>query len=115
MDARIDDQADGAPDVTFQAAVIAVRILVEANILAQLLGVETPPFGVSRVPEIFAKLGNAGEFLSNGYLQMVPGQTFVVSPALSVRQGSSLKLISIDKDHAGPGTIWRAVLVIGRR
>ncbi len=58
MDASIDHQADRAPDVAFQAAVIAIRILVETNILAQLLRVEPPSFGVSSVPEVFAKLGN---------------------------------------------------------
>ena len=73
MDAGIDHQAHRAPDIAFQPAIIAVGILVEPNILAQLLGVEPPSFGVSSVVGVFAKLGNAGELLRDGYLQMVPG------------------------------------------
>src|SRR5271156_6080344 len=107
MDAGIDHQADRAPDVAFQAAVIAVRILVEADILAQLFGVETPPFGISRVPEVFTKLRNAGKFLGNGNLQMVPWQSLVIRPVLNVRERPGLKLISVDEDHAGPGTVRR--------
>ena len=49
VDAGIDHQADGAPDVGFQAAVVGVGVLVEANVLAQPLGVERPSLRVGRV------------------------------------------------------------------
>jgi hypothetical protein len=87
VDAGIDDQADRAPDVAFQAAVVVVGILVEADILAQPLGVEPPSLGVSGVVDVFAKFGNAGELLRDRYLQMMPGQPFVVSPRLYIIEG----------------------------
>ena len=84
MDAGIDHQADRAPDVAFQAAIVAVGILVETDILAQSLGVESPSLGVGGVVGVFAKLGKAGQLLRDGYLQMMPGQSFVVSNGLNV-------------------------------
>src|SRR5216683_7456576 len=115
MDSGVDHQADRAPDVALEAAVVAVRVLVEANILAQLLRVETPPFAVSRVPEVFAKIGNVGEFLGDRNLQMVSRQALVIRPVLDISEGPRLKLIGVDINHTGPGTIRRAVFVVGCR
>ena len=39
---RIDNQADGAPDVALQAAIIAVGILVEANLLTEAFSCRAP-------------------------------------------------------------------------
>jgi hypothetical protein len=60
---RIDNQADGAPDVALQAAIIAVGILVEANLLTEAFTVERPTFLVCRVCILFAKFRQVSELL----------------------------------------------------
>ena len=92
MDAGIDHQADRAPDVGFQAAIVVVRILVETNILAQLLGVKSPAFGVSGVVDVFAKLWNVGELLRDGYLQMMPRQSFVIGDRFDSKRATAFQI-----------------------
>ena len=55
VDAGVDHQADGAPDVGLQAAVVGVGVLVKADVLAQPLGVEPPALDKGRVFSIFAE------------------------------------------------------------
>jgi len=45
----IDDETDGAPDVGFQAAVVGVRVLVEADVFAKALGVKPPTLRIGGV------------------------------------------------------------------
>ena len=59
VDAGVDDQADGAQDVGFETAEVGVGVLVEADVLAEPLGVEPPAFGVCGVVEVLAE-GRAG-------------------------------------------------------
>ncbi len=61
VDAGVDDETDGAPDVAFQASVVGVGVLVEADIFAEALGVESPAFAIGRVVTVFAEFGNAGQ------------------------------------------------------
>ena len=92
VDAGIDHQADRAPDIGFQAAIVVVGILVEADILAQPLGVESPSLGVRGVVGVFAKLGKAGQLLRDRYLQMMPGQSFVISDGLTSSREAAFQI-----------------------
>ncbi len=115
MDAGVDDEADGAEDVAFEAAVIRVRVLIEADIFAELLGVESPAFGVGGVVEVFAKSGQAGELLRDRNLEMVAGQAFVVSDGFNVGERGVLVVVGVDEDGAGTGAVGRAFFVVGGR
>ena len=46
MDAGVDDEAAGAPQLHTEAAEIAVGIGVETHVLAQLFRIEAPAFGI---------------------------------------------------------------------
>ena len=86
VNAGIDDEADRAPHVGFEAAVVGVGVLVEADLLAEPLGVERPAFGERRVVALPAELGQAGELLANGDLQMMAGDALVVRDGLHIRE-----------------------------
>ena len=76
----------------FQAAIVVVGVLVEPDFLAQPLGVESPSFGVSGVVGVLAKLGNAGQLLGDGYLQMMPRQSFVISNGLTLNREAAFRI-----------------------
>ena len=79
VDASVDDEANGTPDVAFKAAVVRIGILVEADIFAEAFGVQSPAFAEGGVAAEFAKLGNAFLFPGDGDLQMMAGQAFVIA------------------------------------
>ena len=115
VDAGIDHQADGAPDIGFQAAIVVVGILVEPDVLAQPLGVESPSLGVGGVVGVLAKLRNAGQLLGDGDLQMMPRQSFVIRNGLSCIERPRFEFISVDEHRTGPGAVRGAMFVVGCR
>ena len=115
VDAGVDHQADGAPDVGFEAAVIGVRVLVKADILAQMLGVERPALDVGRVFAVFAEGGDAGELLGDGDLQVVAGDAFVVGDGLDGVEVAVGGVVGVDQQAAGAAAVGRAGLVVGGR
>ena len=67
MDSGVDDQAYGAKEFRREAAVIGDGILVEADLFAELLCVQSPPFDVRVEAEaVEAELGQPGELLLHG-------------------------------------------------
>ena len=44
MDAGVYDEADGAPDIGFKAAVIADGVLVKADLFTEALTIKCPAF-----------------------------------------------------------------------
>jgi hypothetical protein len=63
VDAGVDDEADSAERVGVETAIVTGGVLVEANLFAELLGVEGPAFGVRAEASMEAELGQALELL----------------------------------------------------
>jgi hypothetical protein len=101
VDAGIDDEANGAEIVGFKAAEVGVRILIEADVFAEALGVESPAFGVGGVVEVFAEGGQAGQLLRDGDLQVMAGQAFVVGDRFDGGERAVLEVVGVDEDGAG--------------
>jgi hypothetical protein len=112
VDAGVDDEANATEDVGFKAAEVGVRILIEADVFAEVLRVESPAFGVGGVVEVFAELRQAGEFLGDGDLQVMARQALVVGDGFNVGEGAVLEVVRVDEDGAGARSVGRALLVI---
>src|SRR5438477_348695 len=76
--AGADDAPDGAEQFGVEATVVADGILVEADLFAELLGVEGPALGVGAEAGVEAEFGQALELLLDGELHVVTGNAFVV-------------------------------------
>ena len=112
MDAGVDDQADGAEEFAREAAVVADRVLVEADLLAELLGVERPALGVAGVAAVLAELGQAGELLRDGELHVVAGDALVIGGGLVVDEAAVGEVGGGDDDAAGALAVGGAGLVV---
>jgi hypothetical protein len=112
VDAGVNDEPDAPEIVGFEAAEVGVRILIKADVFAQMLGVESPAFGVGSVVEVFAELGQAGELLGDGDLQVVAGQALVIRDGFDAGEGAVLPVIGVDEDGAGTAAIGCALFVV---
>src|SRR6187402_666986 len=113
VDAGIDYEADRTPDISLESSIVIVRILVEADFLAQPLAVEAPTFCVGSVVALLAELWDTSEFLRDGDLQMMSGQTLVVRDDLRVLETTAGEVVRVNVDAAGALSIRRAGLVVG--
>ena len=84
VQAGVDDQADRAQHLVLQVAVVVVRILVEADLLAEPLGVQRPALDVRVVAALLAERRQVAELLLDGDLQVVAGHALVVRGRLHV-------------------------------
>ena len=101
VDAGVDHEADRAPHVGLQAAVVGVGVLVEADLLAQPLGVERPALGVGGVVGLLAEGGQAGQLLLDGDLQVMAGDSLVVGDGLDIGQRAVGEVVGVDIDLPG--------------
>jgi hypothetical protein len=111
----IDNQANRSRDVALETAVVAVGVLIEPQIFAELFREETPALGVRGVLSMLAKLWNASQLLRNGKLQMMTRHTFVISKRFRVSELNISNVKSIDHDSAGALSIGRTRFVSRRR
>ena len=109
----VDDEADGAQHLVLQAAVVVPRILIEADLLAEALGVERPSLDVrGEVEEMLAELGDAGQLLGDGDLHVMAGHALVVRGRLHRDRLARLRLARVHLDAAGTRAVGRAGLVL---
>ena len=69
VQAGVDDEADRAEHLVVQAAVVAVGIVVETDLLAEALGVESPALDERILAALLAKRREVVELLLNRELQ----------------------------------------------
>ena len=70
-----------------QAAVIRDRVLVETNLFAQLLGIQSPAFAIGvEAQSMQPKLRQPRELLVYGVLHVMPRHSFVIRHRLIVDQ-----------------------------
>ncbi len=113
MDAGVDDEADGAEELGVEAAVVADGVLVEADLFAELLGVEGPAFGVGAEAGVKAELRQALELLLDRELHVMAGDAFVVGDGLVFEQGAVGEVAGGDADAAGAFAVGCAGLIVG--
>ena len=101
MDAGVDDETDGAEELGVEAAVVADGVLVEADLFAELLGVERPAFGVGAKAGVETELGQTCELLLNRDLHVMAGDAFVVGDGLVEQQRSVGEVAGGDDDAPG--------------
>ena len=113
MNAGVYDQAHSPEQFRAEPAVVGARVLVEADLLAQLLGIETPAFGVRRVSSVLAELGQAGERLLDGDLEVMTGNALMVGNGLVIDVATVGRVGDGDRDAAGTFAVWSSALVVG--
>ena len=69
-----------------KVAVIAVRILEEADFFSQPLGIESPAFGVGGVVLVLTEGRKLREFLGDRNLHVMAGNAFVVGGGFIIEQ-----------------------------
>src|SRR5580704_10812096 len=56
VDPRVDHQSNRTPHLVFEPTVVAVRILIEPDLLAESLGIERPPLDERGIPAMLPEL-----------------------------------------------------------
>ena len=101
VEAGVDDEPYGAQHVVLQVAVIAVRILVKSDLFPQPFRIERSALSIGGVILILAERRELRQFLSDRNLQVVAGNTFVISSGFKAESGAFLKVTGVDHDMSG--------------
>ena len=115
VNAGVDYEANGAPYVGLEPAVVGIGVLVEADIFAKTLGIESPAFSECGVAAKFAKFGDALLLLRDGDLQVMAGKALVVGDGLDLVEVAVGGVVGIDEEAAWAAAVGCARLVVGRR
>src|ERR1022692_818936 len=110
MNAGIDDQTHGAEQFARETPVIADRVLIETDFLAELLGVQRPALDVSRVAGVLPKLGQVRELLRDRELHVMSGYAFVIRDGFVVDETALRELGGRHDDPARTLAVRRARL-----
>ena len=78
MDAGIDHEASGAPELVGETAEVLIGIGEQAHLLAQALGIERPAFAEGRQVEQALEHRCAFTLLGQGQLEVVAGNALVI-------------------------------------
>src|ERR1700735_1940161 len=102
MNPSVDNQPNGAEKLRRETAIVRDRILIEADLLAKLLRIQSPAFDVRiEAKPMKAELRQASKLLLDGELHVVPGNAFVVSDRLVVDKRAFGEVRCGDHDAAG--------------
>ena len=113
MNAGIYDQTHRPEQLRAQAAVVRAGVLVEADLLTQFLGIESPALGIGGVSAVLAELGQAGKRLLNGDLEMMTGNALMIGDRLVIDEAAMGGVGYGNRNAAGTLAIWRSALVMG--
>ncbi|EEF25620.1 conserved hypothetical protein [Ricinus communis] len=101
MQARVHHQADRAQHLVLQVAVVAVRVLVEAQFLAQAFRVQRPALRIGGVVALLAEVRQALDLLRHGQLHVVARHALVQRGGFDVDGGTVLEVAGVDHHAAG--------------
>ncbi len=109
----IDDETDRAPHLVHQLTKAAVRIAVQAQFLAEALGVQAPSLDIRGVvaPQP-AELRQPGELLRQGDLKVVARNGLVQSQRLHLPPRSGRQVIGVGEEPARASRVGRAGEVV---
>ena len=100
--AGVDDQANRPQHVILQVAVVAVRILVKSDFLAQPFRVQRPSFDIGGVAFVLAEERQVGQLLRNRNLHVMSGHAFVIGGGFDIQYRALGEVAGVDHDVAGP-------------
>ena len=115
VDAGVDDEAHGAPQVVGELPEARVRILVEAEVVAEPLGVERPAFDVGREAAGAPEHRQVGLLLRERDLQVMARHRLVHRQHLHLVLRPHLGAVEVHVVVAGARTVERRALVVGGR
>ena len=101
-------------NIRFQPPEIVVGVLVEADVLAQPLGIEPPTLGIGGVADVFAKLRQPVHLLRDRDLQVVAGNTLMVGVVSTPGSNRDSNLYVEMKTHSRPLSVRSSCFVIGK-
>ena len=111
----VEHQAIGAQQLIGQAAVVGQRVLVEAHLLAQLLGIQRPALDIGGVAGLLAERRQLGQALRDRDLQVMARNALVVGGGFDGQHAAVGEIAGVDEDLPGPRAVRRALMVFGRR
>src|SRR5438552_2616450 len=110
---RIDYESGCSPGFGREPAVVSEEVFVEPHLLAKPLCVESPTFDESSVATVASELGKIGKFLLDCDLEVVARNCFVVRESLHHVLRTGLRLVGVDVEVSGSGTVFRRCIVVG--
>ena len=94
--AGVDDEPAGPPDLVGQAAEVAVRILVDAGLEPEVLGVKRPSLTESREVVVAAELGAGVHLGRERGLEMMPRHRLVQGERRQRVEGPAREVVGVD-------------------
>ena len=113
VQAGINDEATGAPQLHRQPSKVGIRVGVEAELQREVLGVESPAFGIGRVTAKPAEGRNAVQLLHDGQLHVVTRRAFVIGERFHLIGRHLRHVAQVGIVDSGARAIGRWALVEG--
>src|SRR5438876_9841530 len=112
---RIDYESGCSPSFRSKPAVVSEEVFVEPHLLAKPLCVESPTFDEGSVATVASELGKIRKFLLDCDLEVVARNCFVVCESLHHVLRPGLRLVRVDVEVSGSGTVFWGCIVVGSR
>src|SRR5438552_17279292 len=112
---RIDYESGCSPGFCRMPAVFSEEVFVEPHLLAKPLCVESPTFDEGSVATVASELGKIRKFLLDCDLEVVARNCFVVCESLHHVLRPGLRLVRVDVEVSGSGTVFWWCIVVGSR
>jgi hypothetical protein len=113
VDAGVYNKTHRPEQFRAEAAVVGTRVQIEADLLAELLGVKSPAFSVGRVSAVLAELGEAGEGLLDGDLEVVARDSLMIRDGLVIDVAAVGGVGDGNGDAAGTLSVRGSALIVG--
>ena len=107
----IHHQTNRAQHLIGKPPVVRIGILIKADILAELFGVQRPALDVRCVAGLLAEGRKTGQRLRNGDLHVVPRNALVVRGGLHVDQRAVLEIVGVDVNDSRTRAVGGAPIV----
>jgi hypothetical protein len=112
MQAGVDHQAAGAQHFGRQRAEVVVRVLVEAHLVAEALGVERPTFLVGVVAGRAPEERQVAQLERSCDLQVVAGHRLMQQRGFHLVRRAVLEVVDVGVEVAGAASIHRGLRVV---
>ena len=103
----VDDEPAGPPDLVGQAAEVAVRILVDARLEPEVLGVEPPPLAKGREVVVAAEIGTRVHLGRERVLEVMTRHRLVQGERFERVEGPAGEVVRVDPVDAGLDAVVR--------
>src|SRR4029453_14573515 len=112
MDPRVHDKTPRPPKLERKTAEIGIRISIKPYLFRGQLAVESPPFRVGgEGTRKFPKLWNSVQFLCNGDLHVMAGNSFMMGQRFQFVSWIVLHVAQVHIKHSRARSIRRRLLI----